>query len=458
MLIKNGIVVNGTGAGKQDIRMEGGLITQVAKELELKKGEEVLDASQCMVVPGGIDAHTHFDMPWGSLRTSDDFYSGTRAAVAGGTTTVIDFSEPEHGAGLQSGLDRWHEKADGRSFADYGFHMTVARFEEGIEDEILSMVRQGVTTFKAYTAYKGDLGMEDRDLYRTLALMKKHSLLLLVHCENGDIVEVRREELAAGNPWDISLHPMSRPNSVEHDAVSRMIDMARLLDAPVYIVHTSTRQALREIKEAKKEGIKVFCETCPQYLFLTEDRYRLSGFESAKYVCSPPLRSRQDLEALWQGIREQMVDTVSTDHCSFFYKGQKEQGRQDFRKIPNGLPGVENRLELLYSQAQSRGLKYSDIARITAEQPAKIFGLYPGKGVIQPGSDADLVLIHPNSSHVISAGSQYQLVDYNPYEGMEVSHKIRHVFLRGQKIMEDGTLAVNEPTGNYLHRDTYFQR
>ena len=453
-LIRNGTVVRGSGMAREDIRVEGERITQVETRLFPRQGEQVLDAQGYLVVPGGIDAHTHFDMPCGRIKTSDDFYSGTRAALAGGTTTVIDFSEPEQGASLQSGLDRWHEKADGRSFTDYSFHMTVARYDEYIEEEILSMVRQGVTSFKAYTAYKGDLGLEDRDLYRVLALMKKHGLLLMVHCENGDILDVRREELARGNPADIALHPLSRPNEVEHEAVSRVIDMARLLEAPVYIVHTSARQSLREIREAKKEGVRVWCETCPQYLMLTEEKYCLPGFEGAKYVCSPPLRSGRDQDALWQGMRRGLVDTVSTDHCSFFFKGQKDLGRDDFRLIPNGMPGVENRLELLYSQAESHGLGYGDIARMTAENPAKIFGHYPRKGVIQPGSDADLVLIRPDESHILSAAAQHQHVDYSPYEGMVVSHRVRHVFLRGQKIIEDGAFTADEPAGNYLLRNT----
>ena len=431
MLLRNGTVVSGTGCVRQDIRIGGGRIVQTGPGLEPLEGEEVMDVSGCLVAPGGIDAHTHFDMPCGGIMTSDDFESGTRAAVAGGTTTVIDFSEPEQGASLQSGLDRWHEKADGRSFTDYSFHMTVARYDQGIEEEILSMIRQGVTSFKAYTAYKGDLGVEDRDMYRLLSLMKKHDVLLMIHCENGDILDVRREELAAGHPADISLHPLSRPNEVEHEAVSRMIDMARLLAVPIYIVHTSTRQALKEIEEAKEEGVRVYCETCPQYLFLSEEKYRLPGFEGAKYVCSPPLRSSRDQEALWRGLKQ-----------------------EDFRLIPGGLPGVENRLELMYSQAESHGLTYSGIARMTAENPAKIFGLYPRKGVIQPGSDADLVVIRPDSSHVIDAGTQRQYVDYNPYQGMVVSHKVRHVFLRGQKIIEDGAFKTDIPAGNYLLRNT----
>lgn len=453
MLIKNGTVVNGEGARQADIRVEDGRILEVEPKLNPEAGEEVVDASGCLIVPGGIDAHTHFDMPCGDIQTSDDFISGTRAAVAGGTTTIIDFSEPEQGASLQSGLDRWHEKADGCSFCDYSFHMTLSRFDAGIEDEIKAMVRQGVTSFKAYTAYKGDLGVEDRDLYRLMSLVKKNGGLLMVHCENGDILDVRREELAGIDPANVACHPLSRPNAVEHEAVSRVIDMARVLDAPVYVVHTSTHEALEEIERAKKEGVWVYCETCPQYLFLTEDRYLLPGFEAAKYVCSPPLRKAEDNEALWQGMRRGVVDTISTDHCSFFFEGQKTLGEKDFRLIPNGMPGVENRLELVYSEAAKRGLDYSEIAKMTAETPARIFGLYPKKGVIKPGSDADLVIMHPNRPHAITAVTQQQNVDYNPYEGMVVSHKVQRVFLRGQKIAEEGKALLNAPAGRYILRN-----
>lgn len=454
MLIKNGLVVNGTGAIQADVRICGEKIAEVKARLIPGEGEEVVDAAGCLVVPGGIDAHTHFDMPCGDIKTSDDFAQGTRAAAAGGTTTVIDFSEPEHGASLQSGLNRWHEKADHNSYCDYSFHMTVARYDSSIEAEIESMIAQGITSFKAYTAYKGDLGVDDRDLYRLLELMKKHHTLLLVHCENGDILEQRRSELGGTAPEAVTSHPLSRPNAVEHDAVSRVIDMARLIGVPVYIVHTSTEEALMEIVKAKEEGERIFCETCPHYLLLTEEKYSLPGFEGAKYVCSPPLRKEKDQKALWQGIRDKTVDTVSTDHCSFNYEGQKSLGRKDFRLIPNGMPGVENRLELMYSQAKAQGLAYSDIARLTAENPAKIFGLYPTKGVIEEGSDADLVIIKEGSGVTISADTQHQHVDYNPYEGMAVSHKVQQVFLRGQEIVKDGTVADTAPQGKYLLRNT----
>lgn len=452
MLIKYGTLVNADGSFEADIRIEDGIITDISKNLLPELGEEVTDATDYIVVPGGIDAHTHFDMPCGAIHTSDDFYHGTMAAVAGGTTTIIDFSEPESATCLQNGLNRWHEKADGHSFCDYSFHMTLSRYDDLIEHEIVSMISQGITSFKAYTAYKDDIGVEDGDMYRLLALMKKHHTLLMIHCENGDILEQRRKDFGESAPEDIFSHPRSRPNAVEHDAVSRLIDMARILKAPVYIVHTSTHEALLEIKEARSEGVRVCCETCPQYLFLTEEKYLLPGFEGAKYVCSPPLRKEEDKEALWRGMRDGTVDTLSTDHCSFLFKGQKDLGRQDFRKIPSGLPGVENRMELLYSSLEKQGLTYCDAVRLTAENPARIFGLYPKKGVIAIGSDADIVLMAKEDPHIISAKSQYQHVDYNPYEGMVVSHKIRDVFLRGQRVVEDGHVISTIPLGQYLFR------
>ena len=453
MLIKNALIIGEKESFEGDIRIEGERIHEIGPALHAKEGEKLIHAEGCLAVPGGVDVHTHFDMPCGEIRTSDDFYTGTRAAIAGGTTTIMDFSEPAKGASLQSGLDCWHEKAGGRSFCDYGFHMTLSRCDEQIEQEIVSMIAQGVTTFKAYTAYKGDLGVDDRELYRLLKLMKKYGTLLMVHCENGDILEERRKELGKEAPEKIINHALSRPNEVEHEAVSRVIDMASLVGAPVYIVHTSTRQALDEIRRAKQRGMSVFCETCPQYLLLTEKRYSLPGFEGAKYVCSPPLRTEEDRRRLWQGIREDVVDTISTDHCSFLFYGQKSQGREDFRKIPNGLPGVEHRLELLYSCGAASGLDYTKIARLTAGSPARIMGLYPKKGVIAPGSDADIVLLTRDCPKMITAASQMQAVDYTPYEGMEVSHCVRDVFLRGHKAVRAGKVLTKVPKGRYLpHR------
>lgn len=453
MIIKKGMIVTENEVRKGDIRLKGELIHQIAPDIQPEEGETVIDADGCYVVPGGIDAHTHFDMPCGDIATCDDFYSGTKAAVVGGTTSVIDFSEPEQGAPLMQGLTAWHKKADGKAFCDYGFHMTVSRYDERLEAEIEEMIRQGVTSFKAYTAYKGDLGVEDKDLYRILALIKKQGGLLLVHCENGEILEVRQETFGSLDPENIAFHPLSRPNPVEHEAVSRVIDMARLLECPVYIVHTSTKEALKEIQEAREEGVKVYCETCPQYLLLTDDRYSLPGFEGAKYVCSPPLRKAEDQNALWKGVKEGIVDTISTDHCAFQFETQKKLGLKDFRKIPNGLPGAEHRIELMYTYGIRNGIPYTELARLTAGEPARIFGLYPKKGVIAEGSHGDLVILE-KKSHIIRAAEQVQEIDYTPYEGMEVDYKVQHVFLRGHQVVRDGSVLEAGPTGQFLARKT----
>lgn len=454
MIIKGAKIINGSESLRADIRIEGEKIAEIAEALLPAEGEEVISAEGLLALPGAIDAHTHFDMPCGDITTSDDFYYGTRAAVAGGTTSIIDFSEPEHGTSLWNGLERWHEKADGKSFCDYGFHMTVSRYDEKLEEEIKGMVRNGVTSFKAYTAYIGDLGVTDGDLYRILKLIKKYNGLLLIHCENGEILDERRAELGETGPSDISNHPLSRPNEVEHDAVSRLIDMARLLDTQVYIVHTGTEEALAEIEKAKAEGVKVYCETCPHYLLLTDDKYREGGFEAAKYVCSPPLRKKKDNEALLRGIKEGAVDTVSTDHCSFNFKGQKDLGKEDFRQIPNGMPGVENRVELMLTYSDRQGISLNHTVKLLSENPAKIFGLYPKKGVIAPGSDADIVLIKPQSPHELSSKTQYQRVDYNPYEGTVVDYKVQHVFLRGHQIVKSGKVDEEKLLGQFLIRNT----
>lgn len=458
MIVRGGTAVMETGEKRADIRVKDGVIVEIEENISPEPEEESVDASGCMVLPGGIDAHTHFDMPAAECKTSDDFFTGTRAAILGGTTTIIDFAEFQKGERMQDGLDLWHEKADGRSYCDFGFHMTVPQWKEETGEEIRSMIRQGITSFKAYTAYQDDIGVQDKELYPMMECIRETGALLCVHCENGQVLEYLQKKYIKENPGDIRNHPRSRPDLVEKEAVSRVIDFAEMTGARVYIVHVSTGEAEQVIRRAKKRGLSVYGETCPQYLLLDESCYELSGFESAKYVLSPPLRKKDNQPALWQGLKERVLDTVSTDHCSFFYKEQKLLGNGNFTRIPNGIPGVEHRMELMLHYGEEQGMSPGMIARVTAENPARIFGLYPRKGVIGVGSDGDLVVVEPDSPHVISAKTQRQQADYTPYEGFWVKKKIRHVLLRGQAVVRDGRLVQRVPDGRFLIREISRQK
>lgn len=449
MIIKNGWLVNESEVKKADLRVLGSQIAEIAEHLDAQNEEDVLDAEGRYILPGGIDVHTHFDMPAGECMTSDNFISGTRAAICGGTTSVVDFAEYDEGKKMQDGLDTWHKKADGRSYCDYRFHMTVSEWDATTKDQILSMKEQGIASFKAYTAYKSGLGVDDKELFRILQAMKEAGTLLCVHCENGDVLECLQEELRAKDPARIANHPESRPNLVEKEAVSRVLDLAFVADAPVYLVHISTKEAVEVIRLAKMRGQKVYAETCPQYLLLDDSKYDLPGFESAKYVLSPPLRKKEDQEALWEGLKDGTIDTVSTDHCSFWYDGQKSLGKEDFTRIPNGIPGAEQRMELFLHHASERGFTLPEIVRKTSYNQAGIFGL-AGKGRLEEGCDADLVIVDGKHPHVIRAKTQKQEVDYTPYEGMEVSWKVQDVFRRGEVMVRNGEFLAEAQDGIFL--------
>lgn len=451
LLFENGVIVTPSGPVSGAVAVADGKIAAVG-DISPAPGCRRVDLRGAYLLPGGVDAHTHFDMPAAQTKTADDFFTGTRAAVAGGTTTVIDFAEPEGGASLQSGLDAWHGKADGRSFCDYGFHMTVAGWDDTMGEQMAGMVRQGVTSFKLYTAYAG-LQVADGVLYKALKQAGALGALVQVHCENGSLLDALIEERRAESPADVANHPLTRPPLVEKEAVSRVIDIARLADAPVYIVHLSAAESLETALRQRERGAKVFLETCPHYLLLDDEKYRLPWEESAKYVMSPPLRKPADQAALWRALAAGDIDTVSTDHCAFNLKGQKELGRLDFTKIPGGIPSVEHRMALLYTYGVREGrFDVKRFAQLTAETPAKIFGLYPQKGAIIPGADADLVVLEDlEQPEPVTAAAQHQAVDYTPYEGMAVKCRIRAVYLRGKAVMEDGAVA-GTPEGRFLRR------
>ena len=451
ILIQNGILVLPTGPIQADLRVAGGRIAELGPGLA-PGASRVIDAQERLVFPGFIDTHTHFEMNKGfPNETADDWYTGTRAALAGGTTTVLDFAEPERGATLASALETWHGRADGAACCNYGFHMTVKDWSPSIRSELREMTAAGVTSYKVYLAYD-NLRLSDAAAYEVVKAVGAEGGVVGCHCENGDLVtEGIRAQQAAGN-LSPAAHPLSRPPAVEAEAVGRWLTIAELAGCPVNIVHLSTLRGLEAVRAARTRGQRLSVETCPQYLLLDERSYRLPGFESAKFVLSPPLRAQENCAALWDALEAGEIDTIGTDHCSFRFHGAKELGREDFSKIPNGIPGVEHRPSLMYTYGVAAGrITAVDMARLLAENPARLFGMYPQKGVLAVGSDADLVIFDPNDTGRITAETQYQNVDYTPYEGMALRGRVDTVLLGGEVAVEGGRVLL-ERRGRYVSR------
>ncbi|MDR3765431.1 MAG: dihydropyrimidinase [Butyricicoccus sp.] len=448
-VIQNGTLVFADRCKKADIQIEGETIRAIGPDLQ---GDRVIDATGCLVFPGFIDGHTHLDMPVSGTVTSDDFASGSTAALAGGTTMLIDFATQDKGDTLAHALEIWHSRADGNCSCDYGFHMAVTDWNAHTRAELHEMAAAGITSFKCYYAYDA-LMLSDPEMYDILCEMKQIGGVLGVHCENGPVLNQLREKALAEGHTDPSWHPKTRPALVEGEAVSRFLRIAALADVPAWIVHLSTEDGRREIALARARGQKVWVETCPQYLFLDESVYEKPDFEAAKYVCSPPLRSKADQQSLWEAVQQGEIDIVSTDHCSFHFHGQKEMGRSDFTQIPNGMPGIEHRPVVMYTAGVATGkITVSDLCRILAENPAKMFGLYPKKGALAVGSDADLVIFDPTKKTTISAKTQYQNCDYTPYEGFQTAGCVRDVFLRGTYAVQNGKVVENG-LGRYIKRE-----
>ncbi len=449
-LIQNGTVVTSQKKFDADLLIEDGKIAAIGTNLP-KEGCETFDAAGCLLFPGFIDAHTHLDMDTGSALTADDFYSGTRAAIAGGTTMLLDFATQDKGKTLSEALKTWHGKADGKSSCDYGFHMAIVDWNPSVSAEIDEMVKAGVTSFKLYLAYD-NLRVSDGELYEILKRVGQVHGIIGVHCENGDLVNrMVAENRAAGNLTP-NYHPLSRPDFVEAEAVARYCYIAQAAGVPINIVHLSTKAGLEEVRRARARGQKVYIESCPQYFTLDDSLYTLPGFESTKYVCSPPLRKKADQAALWGALEAGEIDTISTDHCSFNWKGQKELGKEDFSKIPNGLPGIEHRPVMMYTHGVMTGkMTVEQMAKLLSENTARLFGLYPRKGVLAVGSDADIVVWDPRFQSSIHAETQYQNVDYTPYEGQKTVGRAKAVFLRGTQVVFDGRV-ICENNGIYVPR------
>lgn len=452
LILQGGTIVTDVKSYKADVRIENEKIAKIGSDL-FKEGDEIVPINGCYLVPGGIDTHTHFDLDVGTTITADNFETGTKAAIVGGTTTILDFATQSKGNTLNDGLREWHDKSSGRCYSDYGFHMAITDWNDTTSKEMEDMINEGITSFKMYMAYKDTLQVDDGIIFKALKRAKELGVLIGFHCENGDIISELINECKKNNQLSPKYHKLSRPSDVEVEATYRLMKIAKTANAPVYVVHLSSKDALEEVKKARLDGVKVYTETCPQYLLLDDKLYDLDGFESAKYVMSPPLRKKVDNEALWKALADGDIDAIGTDHCSFNYKGQKDIGINDFSKIPNGGPGVEHRMGLLYTYGVKEGkISMNKFVELTSTKAAKLFGMYPQKGSIEVGSDADIVVIDPEMKNTISAEDQTQNTDYTPYEGYEVDCQFRHVFLRGIEIIKEGKLTVEHPTGKYIVR------
>ena len=448
-----GKIVNADSTSTADVRIEGERIVAIGEDLRQER-DTYVDAAGCILFPGGVDPHTHLDLEVGSTRTSDDFASGTGAAALGGTTTVLDFATQNRGETLAYALACWHAKADGCCYVDYGFHLAISDLSPVALRELEKLQDAGVNSLKLYLAYKSSMQVDDGTVLRVMQVAKRAGLLVAMHCENGDIIDVLVKQATASGHRSLKFHPATRPIAAEREATGRAIALAEIAGASLYVVHVSSAAALQVIADARARGLAIFAETCPQYLLLDESVYGSADFSAAKYVISPPLRPAANQGALWEGLANGTVATVGSDHCSFNQK-QKDLGRDDFSKIPNGAAGVENRLGLLYTYGVATGkISLNQFVALSSTNAVKLFGLYPRKGVIAVGSDADVVVWDPTVHCVISATTHHQRVDLNPYEGINQTGQARHVFLRGRQIVADGRL-IGERTGIYLHRKPY---
>ena len=447
ILIKNASLVFEDRVEKGDLLTEGQRIVQVGGNIDAP-ADQVIDGSGCFVFPGFIDTHTHFDLEVGSTVTADDFISGTKAAVVGGTTTVLDFATQERGMTMMDAFQKWSKKAEGSS-CHYGFHMAVSEWNEDRIAEIPRMIENGVTSFKMYMVYD-NMRVSDGQIYEAIQRLAKEDCIIGIHCENDDIIKARVRELKAAGKTSSRYHAVSRPNVVEADGVGRLMDAAYLAKGPAWVVHLSTKEGLAIARRARERGQEVYLESCPQYLVLEESMY--DEPDGAKFVMSPPLRSKADQEALLKAMGAGEIDWIGTDHCSFTM-AQKAAGKDDFSKTPNGGAGVQNRAEIVYTRAVKGG--YIDMVamgQLLSTRAAKLFGMYPRKGVLQAGSDADIVIFDPNAPHTIHEATNLHACDNSPYEGYEAAGMARDVMLNGELVVEKGKLIV-AGRGEYVRRD-----
>jgi dihydropyrimidinase len=459
ILIRNGTVVTATGVSEADVLVDGERIAALAArdsglaDTWAPTADRVIDAAGRYVLPGGIDAHTHMEMPFGGSFSADTFETGTTAAAWGGTTTIIDFAVQAKGASPLSTLDKWHGKADGNCAVDYGFHLIVSDVNDTTLKEMESCIDAGVNSFKMFMAYPGVFYATDGEILLAMQQAAATGGLVMMHAENGIAIDQLVAQALAAGRTDPVQHGLTRPPELEGEATSRAITLARVTGAPLYIVHLSAAQALAAVTEARDTGQNVFAETCPQYLYLSIEDLAKPDFEGAKYVASPPLRPREHQPSLWRGLRTNDLSVVSTDHCPFCFAEQKELGRGDFAKIPNGMPGVEHRMDLLHQGVVAGELSLARWVEVASTTPARMFGLYPRKGTLAPGSDADIVVYDPTARQTLSAATHHMNVDYSAYEGMEITGGVETVLSRGRIVVEAGAFHGSAGHGRFLKRE-----
>ena len=456
ILIKNGRIITATDDYVADIFIEGEMIKTIGKNLSVT-ADKIIDATGKLVFPGGIDPHVHLDMPFMGTYSSDNYETGTRAALYGGTTMVIDFILQKQGSSLHAALKEWQSRSNNNCVSDYSFHMAVTDFNDDTKKEIKDFIdKEGITSFKTFMAYKGALMIDDRQMIGLMEEVKKHGGLINVHATNGDMIDYLTQKHRGEGKLSPLYHYLSQPEITEAEASERFVDMASYTGCPGYIVHLTCEGALNAVRNATKRNQKMFVETCIQYLILDASLYE-NNFEGAKWVMSPPLREKKDQQTLWAGINQGLVQVVATDHCPFKWE-QKLMGKEDFSKIPNGHPAIENRMELLFSEGVAKNkITLNKYVEVACTNPAKIFGMFPRKGTIAVGSDADMVIFDPNEKHILSATTHHMNVDYSGYEGWEVTGKVKTVLLRGVIAIENNECKIEKGFGKFIKRNKVSQ-
>lgn len=458
-LVKDGVIVTAADTYRGDILIEDGKITAIGTGLD-ESNCEVVDANGAYIFPGGIDPHTHLDMPFGGTVTKDDFETGTIAAAFGGTTTIIDFCLTDKGKPLQNAINTWHAKSEGKAAIDYSFHLMIGEMNDEVLEQLPTIIEdEGITSFKVFMAYKDVFQADDATLYQTLIQAKELGALVMVHAENGDVIDYLTKKALEAGSTDPIYHARTRPPEIEGEATGRAACFTGLADSQLYVVHVSCAEAVNQIAQARNRGVNIWGETCPQYLVLDESALEKPNFEGAKYVWSPPLREKWNQEVLWNALKNGDLQTIGSDQCSFDFNGQKDLGKNDFTKIPNGGPIIEDRMSILFSEGVQKGrITLNQFVDVTSTRTAKLFGLYPKKGTIAVGSDADLLIFDPTVKRKISAETHHMAVDYSAFEGMEVTGEPVSVLCRGEFVIKEKQFVGKSGYGEYIKRSKFNER